>query len=73
MPTLDGVRFHDYVREFSDFQDIPFIFMSGYDDEQTHNLVVDPTIDFFSEQNNTDREGSLLIETLKTSKEAKSK
>ena len=24
MPTLDGVRFHDYVREFTDAQDDPF-------------------------------------------------
>ena len=47
MPTLDGVRFHDYVREFTDDPDIPFIFMSGYDDESTRNLVVDPEHDFF--------------------------
>ncbi len=47
MPTLDGVRFHDYVREFTDAPDIPFIFMSGYDDESTRNLVVNPDRDFF--------------------------
>lgn len=47
MPTLDGVRFHSYVREFTDAHDVPFIFMSGYDDEQTRNLVIDPAIDYF--------------------------
>lgn len=47
MPTLDGVRFHDYVREFSDRPDIPFIFMSGYDDERTRNVVVNPDVDHF--------------------------
>ena len=35
MPTLDGVRFHSFVREFTDAKDVPFIFISGYDDEHT--------------------------------------
>lgn len=47
MPTLDGVRFHSYVREFTDARDVPFIFISGYDDEHTRNLVVDSSIDYF--------------------------
>jgi CheY-like chemotaxis protein len=47
MPTLDGVRFHSYVREFTDVQGIPFVFVSGYDDEHTRNLVVNSDIDFF--------------------------
>jgi DNA-binding response OmpR family regulator len=47
MPTLDGVRFHSYVRDFTDSHDVPFIFVSGYDDENTRDLVIDPAIDFF--------------------------
>ena len=47
MPTLNGVRFHSYVRDFTDSSDVPFIFMSGYDDESTRNLVVNPERDFF--------------------------
>lgn len=47
MPTLDGARFHSYVREFSQNADIPFIFISGYDDQRTRALVMDPTKDFF--------------------------
>jgi CheY-like chemotaxis protein len=47
MPTLDGTRFHSYVREFTDARDVPFIFISGYDDEQTRNVVVNSDIDFF--------------------------
>ena len=47
MPTLDGVRFHSYVREFLGRPDIPFIFMSGYDDSYTHEAVQDETVDFF--------------------------
>lgn len=47
MPTLDGVRFHSYVREFTDAGNVPFIFISGFDDEHTRKAVVDSTIDFF--------------------------
>jgi CheY-like chemotaxis protein len=73
MPTLDGVRFHDYVREFTDMQDIPFIFMSGYDDEHTQNLVVDPAIDFFVSKTSPIEQVLSLIESLRTAKEAKTK
>ncbi len=47
MPNLDGSRFHSYVREFTDAANVPFIFISGYDDEHTRRVVVDSTIDFF--------------------------
>ena len=47
MPTLDGARFHSYVREFTDARDVPFIFISGYDDEHTRNVVVNSDIDYF--------------------------
>ena len=47
MPTLDGARFHSYVREFTDSSTIPFIFISGFDDEHTRKVVVDSKIDFF--------------------------
>jgi CheY-like chemotaxis protein len=71
MPTLDGVRFHDYVREFTDVQDIPFIFMSGYDDEHTRQLVVDPAIDFFLSKTAPIEKLLDLVETLRTAKESK--
>ena len=47
MPNLDGSRFHSYVREFTDGENIPFIFVSGFDDEHTRKLVLDAKIDFF--------------------------
>jgi len=71
MPTLDGLRFHDYVREFTAVQDIPFIFMSGYDDEHTQGLVVDPAIDFFLSKTAPIEKLLGLVETLKTTKESK--
>jgi CheY-like chemotaxis protein len=71
MPTLDGLRFHDYVREFTAVQDIPFIFMSGYDDEHTRRLVVDPSIDFFLSKTAPIENLLDLVETLRTTKESK--
>lgn len=47
MPTLDGVWFQSYVREFSTVPDVPFIFISGHDDADTKNLAVDPSLDLF--------------------------
>ena len=47
MPTLDGVWFHSYVREFSTAPDVPFIFVSGIDSERTREGILDPDIDFF--------------------------
>ena len=47
MPTLDGVRFHSYVREFLGYRDLPFIFMSGYDDPYTRDAIEDESVDFF--------------------------
>lgn len=65
MPTLDGIRFHSYVREFTDVPDIPFIFVSGYDDEHTRNLVVNSKIDFFFSKTAPVERITALIETLK--------
>ena len=47
MPTLDGERFHSYVRDLSSASDVPFIFLTGYDDESVRKLIVDPARDFY--------------------------
>jgi DNA-binding response OmpR family regulator len=72
MPTLDGVRFHSYVREFMDSQDVPFIFISGYDDEYTRNLVVDSRTDFFFSKTTPMEQILALIENLKAVRQPKS-
>lgn len=66
MPRLDGSRFHSYVREFIDASSIPFIFISGFDDEHTRSLVVDKKIDFFVGK--TEPVGNIvkLIESIKS-------
>jgi CheY-like chemotaxis protein len=62
MPTLDGNRFHSYVREFTDARDVPFIFISGYDDENTRRLVADSKRDFFFSKTTPFEEVISLIE-----------
>jgi DNA-binding response OmpR family regulator len=67
MPTLDGVRFHSYVREFTDAKDVPFIFISGYDDEHTRGLAKDSPRDFFLSKTTPIEEIIALVEKLKHS------
>ncbi len=47
MPLLDGARFYSFVREQAQNRSVPFIFVSGFDDETTRGLARDPHIDFF--------------------------
>lgn len=72
MPTLDGVRFHSYVREFTDVNDVPFVFISGYDDEYTRNVVVDSDIDFFFSKTTPVEKIIALIESFKPAHPVKS-
>ena len=47
MPTLDGIRFHTFVREYTDARDVPFIFISGYPSDYLQKLVENSSRDFF--------------------------
>jgi len=72
MPTLDGTRFHSYVREFTDARDVPFIFISGYDDENTRKLVADSNKDFFFSKTAPFEEVMSLIEKVDASRDINS-
>jgi len=39
MPVMDGLKFFKTVRSMSEFSSIPFLFVSGYDDDQTREAV----------------------------------
>ncbi len=69
MPTLDGARFHSYVRDFSEVREVPFIFISGYDDEHTRSLVDNSSRDFFFSKTTPVDHIVALIERLKSEKE----
>ncbi len=47
MPTLDGVRFHSFVRAYTDARDVPFIFISGHDDKHLRGLAAESPNDYF--------------------------
>ena len=47
MPIMDGLKFHKAVRLLPGYEKVPFLFISGYDDELTRNCVNDPRIDGF--------------------------
>lgn len=47
MPTLDGIRFHSFVRESTSITDVPFIFISAHGDEHLKNLTVTSPNDYF--------------------------
>jgi DNA-binding response OmpR family regulator len=67
MPTLDGVRFHSYVREFTDAKNVPFIFISGYDDQHTRGLAANSPLDHFLSKTTPIEDIIALIEKIKKS------
>ena len=47
MPVMDGLKFRKAVREMPAFAQIPFLFISAYDDEYTMTAIKDARIDGF--------------------------
>lgn len=47
MPIMDGLKFHRIVRSIPRFEKIPFLFVSGYDDEYTLSAVKSSRVDGF--------------------------
>jgi CheY-like chemotaxis protein len=66
MPVMDGRKFHKAVRAMPEFERTPFLFISGYDDQHTHNTVKDPRIEGFFRKGSPKRELMEWIEFLTT-------
>jgi CheY-like chemotaxis protein len=47
MPVMDGIKLHRTVRETPQWASLPFLFISGFDDEHTRNAAKDPRVDGF--------------------------
>jgi CheY-like chemotaxis protein len=58
MPGLDGIRFHSYVREILSRPDVPFIFISGFNDPYAQEGLEDSSTDFFMTK--TEAAGELM-------------
>src|SRR5437016_1385834 len=43
MPVMDGLKFFKYTRELPNLENIPFLFVSGYDDDMTRMIVQSAT------------------------------
>jgi CheY-like chemotaxis protein len=50
MPIMNGVQFRDKVRENPNYSNLPFLFVSGYNDNYTLNAVKFPEIEVFLEK-----------------------
>ncbi len=70
MPTLDGLRFHSYVREFLGQRTLPFIFMSGYDDSYSKEALEDSSVDFFLSKGSPISEIVATLESIRVSTQA---
>jgi CheY-like chemotaxis protein len=47
MPVMDGIKFHRTLREIPGYEQVPFLFVSGFDDQYTLEAVKNPKIDGF--------------------------
>jgi response regulator RpfG family c-di-GMP phosphodiesterase len=47
MPVMDGFKFHKAIRSSTKFSKIPFLFVSGFDDEYTLSAVKSSKLDGF--------------------------
>jgi DNA-binding response OmpR family regulator len=73
MPTLDGLWFHSYVREFSTAADVPFIFVSGIDSDRSREGILDPAIDYFVSKSRPVADLVALVEKVQREKVNKAK
>jgi CheY-like chemotaxis protein len=47
MPVMDGIKLHRAVRAMPQYETLPFLFVSAFDDEHTMQAVKDPKHDGF--------------------------
>jgi two-component system chemotaxis response regulator CheY len=47
MPVMDGIKFHRTVRSTPEFELVPFLFVSAYDDQHTLDAVKNPRVEGF--------------------------
>jgi two-component SAPR family response regulator len=47
MPRLDGIKLHQWVRSVKQYTRTKFVFISGYRDEYSDALCLNPERDFF--------------------------
>ncbi|MBK7259775.1 MAG: response regulator [Ignavibacteriae bacterium] len=73
MPVLDGIRFHRKVRSTPEFTNVPFLFVSAFDDQHTLDAVQNPRTEGFLRKARPVSELKEWIQYLTTPEEKRSK
>ena len=47
MPVMDGLKFHSNVRKTPGYEEVPFLFVSAYDDQHSLGFVQNPKTEGF--------------------------
>jgi len=66
MPVMNGLKLRDRIREDPTLKDIPFLFISGYDDQMTVGAVRTPKIEGFIKKGKPPNEIKAWIRYLTT-------
>ena len=53
MPGIDGRKFYEEVRTLDGYEHVPFLFVSGFDDNYAKESVVEPYIEGFMRKSET--------------------
>ncbi len=73
MPVMDGIKFHRTVRASATHQNIPFLFVSAFDDQHTLDAVKNPRCDGFMRKGSRVEELTEWIEYLLSPEEKRPK
>ncbi|MGA9121202.1 MAG: response regulator [Bacteroidota bacterium] len=73
MPVMDGIKFHRAVRATGKYQNLPFLFVSAFDDQHTLQAVKDPRYDGFVKKGSRVEEMTEWIEYLLTPEDRRPK
>ncbi|MBI4547109.1 MAG: response regulator [Ignavibacteriae bacterium] len=66
MPIMDGIKFNKKVRETPGYEDVPFLFVSAFDDQYTLSVVRNPKSDGFMRKMRPSSELKAWIQYLTT-------
>ena len=66
MPNMDGIRLRNVIREMPEKRHMPFLFISGYDDQSTLEMIRDPKREGFFKKGRPLTELLTLITYLST-------
>ncbi len=73
MPVMDGIKFHRLVRASGKYQNLPFLFVSAFDDQFTMDAVKDPRVDGFLKKGSKVQELLEWVEYLLTPEDKRPK